>query len=384
MVDQSSAVDAHGSAHELEWLKWARDIIRQAKKDQYGLIIEGQGSKAFYGQPVQTKVNRLSTLGYRGIINYDPSELFIVARAGTPLSDIEQALADQQQRLAFDPPRFGGKGTVGGMVATGLSGPCRLSAGPCRDYVLGLTLMNGDGQQLRFGGTVMKNVAGYDMSRLQVGAMGILGLLLDISLKVLPEPAARVTLRLACSAKESLEHCDRWLAKPLPLSATAYSPDGLLTLQFSGAASAVASAVDYFSKTYGAQLILPSEASAFWDSLRDQCHDFFSKDLLSEAKRLWRISLPAQTPLLTLSGQTLMEWGGCLRWLRTDAPEEEIREQARVNGGHATLYRTSDKENLHSQRFMPLPPTLLKLHQRLKRSLDPHGVFNPGRLYPEL
>ena len=372
------------------WRTKTAGLIDDARRQQRALQIQGHGSKAFYGQPIDPALPVLSTQEYAGVVAYDPSELVVVARAGTPLVELEAVLAERQQRLAFEPPRFGGRGTVGGMVATGLSGPGRLSAGPCKDYVLGLSVMNGDGALMRFGGTVMKNVAGYDMSRLHTGAMGILGLILEVSLKVLPEPAARCTVQIACPRGKSIGWADQWLSEPLPASATAWVADaaspqsegdqGALMVRFAGAVAAVNAAVQRFESSYAATRLSDDQADAFWTALRDQTHGFFHVPQEDPGRRLWRLSVPAQTPDLTLAGACLLEWGGALRWLWTDAPAAEVRSVATSVGGHASLYLGSTEDRRREGCLSPLSPVLHGLHQRIKAELDPHRLFNPGRL----
>lgn len=379
-----------------DWRAKAAGLIESARHQRQALQLQGHGSKAFYGQPIDPALPILSTQEYAGVVAYDPSELVVVARAGTALTDLEAVLAERGQRLAFEPPRFGGRGTVGGMIATGLSGPGRLSAGPCKDYVLGLSIMNGDGALMRFGGTVMKNVAGYDMSRLHTGAMGILGLILEVSLKVLPEPAARCTVQIACPRGKSIEWADQWLSEPLPVSATAWLQDttgsardamrtsntepGLLMVRFAGAVAAVNAAVQRFESSYGARRVSDDEADTFWTALRDQSQGFFQVPDDDPRRRLWRISVPAQTPDLSLAGACLLEWGGALRWLWTDAPASEVRSVATSVGGHASLYRGALDDRTRDGCLPSLSPVLHGLHQRIKTELDPHGLFNPGRL----
>jgi glycolate oxidase FAD binding subunit len=377
-----------------QWRSEAQALLARARETHRPVEIVGHGSKGFYGQPVKPRetAETISTAGYHGIVAYDPSELVVVVRAGTPIEALEAVLAERGQRLAFEPPRFGGRGTAGGMVATGLSGPGRLSAGPCKDFILGLSVMNSDSTLLRFGGTVMKNVAGYDVSRLHTGAMGILGLILDVSIKVLPEPAARATVAMTCDMAESVSRCDHWLAEPLPISATAWAsaddaapePPGLLRVRFSGAQAAVRSAVARFCTEYGATELDPSTSDTFWESLRDQRLEFFIPPVDESHRVLWRISVPAQTPVLPIAGPTLLEWGGALRWVWTDQPATEVRAAAQRVGGHATLYTAPEALREAHGAFAPLPAVVEAIHQRLKSELDPHHLFNPGRMYAGL
>ncbi|MCX7173956.1 MAG: glycolate oxidase subunit GlcE [Proteobacteria bacterium] len=345
--------------------------------------MRGGGSKDFYGGPLTGEI--LDMRPCAGIVAYDPTELVITARCGTPLAEIEAVLAERGQRLAFEPPHFalpspprggaggGGEATLGGCVAAGLSGPGRASAGAVRDFVLGVKLLNGRGEVLNFGGQVMKNVAGYDVSRLMAGSLGTLGVLLEISLKVLPRPVAEATLRLEGPQAKAIELMNRLAGKPLPISATCWCDD-LLTLRLSGARAAVVAACQQL----GGELLAAAEASAFWRELREQQSAFFSGDPI-----LWRLSLPSVTPALDLPGEQLIEWGGSLRWLKSHGDVGSIREAAAQAGGHATLFRASPELKLSSGVFHPLPLALMALHRRLKLSFDPQGIFNPGRMYPE-
>lgn len=351
--------------------------IKDAAATGRTLCLRGHGSKDFYGGAPQGEV--FSTLDFAGISAYEPSELVITAKAGTPIAELEAALTAQGQHLAFEPPRFGGRGTVGGMVAAGLSGPARAAAGSVRDHVLGLTLINGRGEAMNFGGTVMKNVAGYDVSRLMAGSLGVLGLIAEVSLKVLPQPVATATLRFEMEQVQALKALNRWGGQPLPLQASAWW-DGALLLRLAGAAAAVEAA----QRTLGGEAIAPELAQPFWRGLRDQDDEFFKGAQLAVqgGARLWRLSLPQTAPVLHLSGEQLIEWGGAQRWLVSALPAAQVREAAASAGGHATLYRAQDKQGIGA--FAPLSAPLLRIHRELKRSFDPQGLFNPGRLYDDL
>ncbi|MDP1654110.1 MAG: glycolate oxidase subunit GlcE [Rhodocyclaceae bacterium] len=333
------------------------------------LCIRGGGSKEFFGNAPRGEV--LDTREHTGIVAYEPTELFVTAKCGTPLTEIEAALAAQGQCLAFEPPRFGAESTIGGVVAAGLSGPRRASAGSLRDFVLGVKLLDGAARELNFGGQVIKNVAGYDVSRLIAGSLGTLGLILEVSLKVLPKPVAESTLRFAMSEDEALDRLNRWAGQPLPIVASTWQ-DGMLTLKLAGARAAVEAAVEKL----GAGGTAPD---GFWDALRDQTAPFFVGE-----SPLWRLSVPSVAPQLDLPGATLIEWGGAQRWLRSNAVPETIRTAAASVGGSATLYRADAALKAAVGTFAPLPEPLMKLHRNLKAAFDPRGIFNPGRLYPEL
>lgn len=353
-----------------------QDQIKSAAVRGAKLEIRGHGSKAFYGQTPSGE--RLDMSGYSGISSYEPSELVVTVKAGTPISELEQLLAQQGQRLAFEPPRFGGRGTVGGMVAAGLSGPARASMGALREHVLGVTMLNGNAEAMSFGGTVIKNVAGYDVSRLMAGSMGILGLLLEVSLKVLPAPKAQATLRFELGQEQALNQLNRWGGQALPIDASAWW-DGALLLRLGGARAAVHSAC----QALGGELIEAELAAPFWAGLRDHSDEYFlgAARAVEGGAKLWRLSLPQTAPALSLHGEQLIEWGGAQRWVATPMAANVIRELAAKEGGHATLFRAADKSG---GVFTPLAAPLMRIHRQLKHSFDPQGIFNPGRLYDEL
>jgi glycolate oxidase FAD binding subunit len=331
------------------------------------LRIRGNGTKDWYGQSFEGEL--LDTRAYSGIVSYDPTELVITARAGTTLREIGKALSEQKQMLAFEPMRFDGLATLGGIVAAGLSGPRRQAVGSVRDFVLGTVLMDGHGDVLNFGGQVMKNVAGYDVSRLLTGSLGTLGLLLEVSIKVLPRPTAQHMLQFALSEIEALKQLNVWGGQPLPISGSCWH-QGQLTVRLSGARAAVDAAI----ANMGGETL--SEAESFWDAVREQTHDFFN----DTAHGLWRLSLPTVAPALTLAGEQLIEWGGAQRWLKTDADAATIRAAAEKAGGHATLFKGGDKS---VGVFHPLQPAIARIHHNLKNTFDPAGIFNPGRMYTD-
>ena len=377
--------------------------IRAAHANHSPLILQGGGSKAFYGNADEGEV--LSTRRLTGVVDYQPKELVLTARAGTPLAEIEALLAGQNQMLAFEPPHFGsfplpnplplaGEGandalrapkpshaTLGGSIAAGLSGPRRPYAGAARDFVLGVRIIDGTGQPLRFGGQVIKNVAGYDVSRLMVGALGTLGLITEVSLKVLPAPAAETTLQFELNEAAAIERMNQWAGQPLPLSATSWHA-GLLTVRLSGAASAVHAA----QAKLGGEVL--KDAAAFWLRLRDQATPFFDR------RPLWRLAVKPTTPPLNLGDAQWIEWGGAVRWLARDLPVKTLREAAKAAGGHATLFRGDPlpragaganvmPNTTHDGAFAPLAPALASLHRALKQRFDPRGILNHGRMYPD-
>jgi glycolate oxidase FAD binding subunit len=355
------------AAEQLEdQLASLQDAVRAAGARRTPLRLRGGGTKDFLGHAPSGAV--LDTRGHRGVVAYEPTELVVVARCGTPLAELESLLADHGQMLAFEPPHFGAGATVGGCVAAGLAGPRRAAAGSLRDFVLGAKLVDGRGEHLSFGGTVMKNVAGYDVARVLAGSMGILGLITEVAIKVLPRPAAETTLRFEFDQAAALRHLNQWGGQPLPISASAWEA-GVLHLRLSGAALAVAAA----RTRLGGEDLGP--ATDFWAALREQTAPFFAA-----STPLWRLALPSTTPPLELHDPLLAEWGGAQRWLRSAAPAEEIHAATRGLGGHATLFRGGDR----AAAFAPLPAASAAIHARLKAEFDPQRIFNPGRLVADL
>ncbi len=345
-----------------------RERVASAYESGTPLEIQGGGSKTFLGNPVEGAV--LQTTEHCGIIDYQPAELVISARAGTPLAEIESALAEHNQMLAFEPPHFAAGATLGGCIATGLSGPRRPYAGAARDFVLGMRIINGRGEALRFGGEVMKNVAGYDVSRLITGSMGSLGVIMDVSLKVLPKPAAGASIARAATQTEAIEIMNQLAGQPWPLSG-AYWESGRMVLRFSGAQQAVAQAMD---KTDGDAL----DDAKFWTQVRELKRPFFA-----DAQHLWRLSLPPATPPLDIDRDTVIDWGGAQRWLKSELDADSLRALATAAGGHATLFRAPKNDN-SAPRFQALDDALMAIHKRVKSALDPAGILNPGRLYLDL
>ncbi len=385
-----------------------RDRIRAAASARTPLRLRGGGSKDFYGQSLQGEV--LDTSVLRGIVSYEPSELVVTVRSGTPLAELEALLATSGQYLPFEPPHYGwsqGQATVGGMVASGLNGPARASAGSVRDHVLGVTLLNGSGELLRFGGEVIKNVAGYDVSRVMVGAMGTLGLLVDVSLKVLPLPLAEATLTFNMTQTEALAQLHSWGGQPLPLNASCWvkeveegegegsrrndgrnNQQGTLFLRLRGAVAAVEAACKQLLNEAlpGAQAVRLNNAPAAigWRACRDHQHAFFVTPPASNMA-LWRLSVAQTAPALDLPWPQLVEWHGALRWLWAPMSASSVlRDVAATARGHATVFVANDT-HLESGAgrfdvFTPLQPPLDRIHRQLKAEFDPAGVFNRGRL----
>ena len=344
-----------------------RAVVEEAARAHQSLRIEGGGSKGFYGCPVSG--SPVATLAHSGIVEYEPSELVVTVRAGTPLAALEAALDEAGQMLPFEPPYFGENATVGGAIATGLSGPRRAYAGSARDFVLGAHVVDGSGRLLRFGGRVIKNVAGFDAARLMVGAQGTLGVLTEVSLKVLPRPHSEAQLEFEMSEADAIRSMNEWAGKPWPITATFFH-GGRLRVRLAGAEPAVEAAVRRLggaSSAFGAE---------FWRAVRE--HELDCLRLPAGGRDvLWRIGVASTAAPLDLPGEQAIEWGGSLRWLRTDCPASEVRAAAALTGGHASVFRG---EVAGAPRFQPLPGALAELHRRVKAALDPAGILNPGRI----
>jgi glycolate oxidase FAD binding subunit len=352
------------SEHDIDDSASLLEQVNQALQNATPLRIQGANSKAFLGRIVAGEV--LDTRSHRGIVSYDPTELVITARCGTPLAELAEVLDAAQQMLPCEPPSFGDGATVGGMIASGLSGPRRPWSGSVRDFVLGTRVITGHGKLLRFGGEVMKNVAGYDLSRLMVGSYGSLGVVTEVSLKVLPKPRQALSISLEMDSDRALLRLAEWGQQPLPISAACH--DGQrLHLRLEGGEGSVAAAHDRL----GGELLNAS----YWDDLNEHRLSFFDED-----QALWRLSVPHNTPRLSLPGRQLLDWGGAQRWLKSDAEAAFIRSIVEEVGGHVTCYT----HGLIDSPFQPLPDALMRYHRNLKQQLDPRGIFNPGRLYAEL
>lgn len=340
------------------------DQVNQALASKSPLRIQGGGTKAVLGRDVQGTL--LDTRAHRGIVTYDPTELVVTARAGTPLAELEAALDEANQMLPCEPPHLGDGATVGGMIAAGLSGPRRPWSGSVRDFVLGTRVITGLGKHLRFGGEVMKNVAGYDLSRLMAGSFGCLGVLTEVSLKVLPKPRLCRSIRVEMPVDRALLKLAEWGQQPVPI--TAASHDGqALHLRLEGGEGSVNAACDRI----GGQTL----DARYWQDVREQRLGFFG-----DARPLWRLSLPTDTPVLALPGEQLIDWAGAQRWLKSDADAQTIRSIVNEVGGHAICF-TAGATN---SPFQPLAEPLLRYHRQLKAALDPQGIFNPGRMYAEV
>jgi FAD/FMN-containing dehydrogenase len=357
-------------------LQRLRDRVLAARDSKTALEIRGGCTKRFYGNVPRGEPLEVNELA--GITSYEPTELVVTVLAGTKVMELESVLAECGQCLPFEPPHFGAAGTVGGMVAAGLAGPARACVGPLRDFVLGVTMLNGMGERLTFGGQVMKNVAGYDVSRLIAGSMGILGVICEVSLKVMPILPACRTLCVEMDEPAALKQLNRWAGESFPVNASAWHR-GRLYLRLAGAKSAVGRALE----SAGGRELEPQAAAAWWADVRDHRSEFFSLSdaQLERGECSWRLAVPDSAPPIALPGEQFIEWGGGQRWWRSAAPASQIRSAAERVGGHATLVRAADKR---PGVFTPLRAASMNIHKRLKQSFDPAGIFNPGRLYPEL
>lgn len=367
------------------------DRIRAAAADAQPMRWRGGGTKDFYGERLQGEI--VDTRPLSGIVSYEPSELVITVRAGTALAELEATLADRKQSLVFEPPHFapgpGGGATVGGMVAAGLAGPARASVGGVRDFMLGVQLVNGRGEVLRFGGQVMKNVAGYDVSRLMAGSLGTLALITEVSLKVLPLTPAEATLKFSVEEARMIEQLNRWGGQPLPLNASSWLREGaqpVLYLRLRGAVAAVQSACERLLREFPGERLDNAQAAADWSAARELDLPWFRSGL-ARGDHLWRLSVPQVTPPLGL-GDTLIEWLGAQRWVFVPADDvqaaQRVRHAARTAGGSATLWRAGAGSKPASMTaFDDLRAPLDRIHKALKQEFDPAGIFNRGRLSPD-
>jgi glycolate oxidase FAD binding subunit len=340
--------------------------IQEALDEKKALQICAGNTKQFYGRSING--TSISLAQHTGIIEYEPSELYVTARSGTPLSEIEKAVTDQNQILPCEPPHFGGSATLGGSIACGLAGPRRVSAGHVRDCVLGIEIVNGKGELLRFGGKVMKNVAGYDVSRLMCGALGTLGIIMTVSLRLLPKPESEQTIALSVDFETAVNKLNHWANTPIPITASFYDGKELF-IRLSSSTTAVKAC----TKSIGGEIT--DTGHLLWNSIKEHEHSFFTTQ-----NPLWRISVPPNTQKLNLPGEHVMEWNGALRWYSSDADEQTIRIEAERVGGHATLF----KGDITHQVFHPLPKTSMKVHKKLKQVFDPAGILNPGKMFAEV
>ena len=342
--------------------------VLAAHNDNTPLVIQGSNTKSHLGRTIEG--TPLTVKQHTGVINYEPDELILTVRAGTPLSELAPILEAEKQMLAFEPVSYGAEATIGGSIACGLSGPRRPYIGAARDFVLGINIINGKGEITKFGGQVIKNVAGYDVSRLMVGAMGTLGVILDVTFKVLPRPATEITLVQDLDTAAAIELANKLAAQSIPLTG-ACIVGSKLYIRLGGAEDGVQDS----KKHIGGDLL--EDSIGFWESVRELTHPFFQS-----TSPLWRLSLPPATPPLEdIEGETLMDWGGGLRWLKSEATPEAIFEATEKAGGHAQQYRGQEAGAETSQ---PINHSLLTLHQRIKHSFDPNNILNRGRLYANL
>ncbi len=364
-----------------------RQQVENAFNDKTPLCITAGNSKAFYGNKVNAQ--EINILEHKGITEYQPSELVVTVRSGTLLSELEAELKANKQMLAFEPPQHSANTTIGGAIASGLSGPRRAACGAARDFVLGATIINGKAEKLRFGGQVMKNVAGYDASRLMVGAQGSLGILLDISIKVLPINETEVSLQFTTDLNTAIKHMQQWLMQGLPITASCHL-NNVLTLRLSSTHSAVKKSLSEINALFNTTEI----NNDFWLAIKNQTHEFFFAEDLTENldsnKNVWRCSHQPHTELYGDSGNRLsgnqpsdnqlVEWNGALRWIKS---AKDLYSEAEKHNGHATLYPIN--KNLQTTDiFHPLQPASVKIHQRLKHAFDPENILNPGRLYSNI
>jgi len=356
--------------------------VQQASESNTPVNVVGGNSKTFLGR--STPARTLNTTEHSGVVSYEPTELVVTVRSGTSMQSLNALLQDNNQMLPFEPPVLN-TGTIGGVLACGLSGPARPFAGSVRDYVLGMRVINGKAQALRFGGEVMKNVAGYDAARLHVGAFGTLGVLLETSMKVLPLPEYQLTLQHELEQPSDTTGLIKLMRQPLPISAASIIGSSQF-IRLSGSESAVKAA----AQSCGGEVL--ANADDFWRSIREYDHVFFDDKLANNAgigndvndgRALWRISVPEFAPPLELVGDWLLDWAGAQRYLKTDEPAERIYAACEQHAGHATCY---SPENMPEDvaLFQPLKGGMQTLQKRVRDSFDAHRLFNPGRYHAEL
>ena len=376
----------------------SRQLIEEARNRRSNLVITGHNSKKFYGNPDVSPHMQLNTLTNDGIIDYDPSELVVRVRSGTSIVSLEKELFSRNQFLNFEPPRFKTKtiagpedrvGTVGGMIASGLSGPGRFFYGGCRESVLGLTIIDGTGKLMRFGGSVIKNVAGYDVSRLNVGALGCLGLITEAFLRTYPQPLSEVTVELGVSRKELSETIQFCYMEQFPISGSFWTDVEMEELQkkerlyirFSGKEALVSHALKKVSEKFKNYRVMNDHAPSFWNGIRDQNLKFFT-DEVSGNNILWRISVPLTTDInLVMGDDMILEWMGALRWVKSKESPLSVREKVAQAGGHATIYHGSKSIKDKYGSFSQLGDASKRVHLNLKKVFDPENIFNKGRLY---
>ncbi len=345
-----------------------KNQVAEAFAHKKSLHIVGGNSKSFYGNNV--KGEAISTAEHTGIIEYQPSELVVTVRSGTKLSDLEAELKSNKQMLAFEPPQHGENTTIGGVIACAMSGPRRVAAGSARDFVLGTTIINGKAERLKFGGQVMKNVAGYDASRLMVGAQGTLGLLLDLSLKVLPLSEKETTLKLSLNIQQATSCVRQWIKRGLPVSASSHYKN-TLHIRLSSTSSAVEESVKIISRTYENEEV----DNTYWLDIKNQRHSFFNN------KNLWRFSHHSASKVLATHEDTFYEWNSALCWINSS---EDLHILAEKNEANATHYPIHSASELNTDFFQPLQNGLLKIHKNLKQAFDPENILNSGRIYSDL
>jgi glycolate oxidase FAD binding subunit len=350
--------------HDSDFIRTLCTSIQQANSSKQSLQLSAGGSKSFYGN--QIFAPPLDVSANIGIVDYEPSELYISARNGTLLSEIESTLEASNQMLPFEPPHFTSQATLGGTVACGLSGPRRAYANSMRDCILGTNIVNGKGEYLQFGGNVMKNVAGYDVSRLMCGAFGTLGILTQISLKVIPKPQSEITIAIEVNQNEALETMNAWMQTQLPISATYFNND-VLYVRIAG----LEKTTKKVHENIGGERFQDSDT--FWKNIKDHQADFFQTDL-----PIWRVIIPSNTPVLSISGESCLEWNGGLRWIKSSEDAQHIINQCQTANGHATLFKAKTKAN---DCLPSISPKLQNLHLNLKSSFDPNHILNPGRMY---
>lgn len=351
------------------------DQVKTAIADKTSVRIQGGGTKSGLGRAVDSTTQLISTSEHSGVVQYKPVELIMTVRGGTTLAEIDSELAKNKQMLACDPRRFGGQATIAGSLAANQSGHARPWFGSLRDHVLGIKLINGQAEHCRFGGQVMKNVAGYDVARLQAGAMGAFGLISEVSFKVLPKPEMCVSMSLETGASEAIALMNKLSGTSKPITAVSWV-DGTVYFRLEGPSKAVEATTKQWQSKHGLAILDDSTASILWESLREHEHDFFAGT--EKEKSLWKFSVNAAADHISQDAAWAFDWCGSQRWLVGEFSLEELAEHAYKMGGEVQLYSGGDRQQ---ELSIPRSAAVKQLMQNLKNSFDPENIFNSGRLY---